>query len=220
MEGLAEALNQILREITSDDSETRREYLAKFKGEAESFSRFIAEAFTRWRSIDDKIGENQDLALVSGLVYTGITLQIQSMKLFLSGHTVAAGNLFRQVLETIALGLLCSAKRLKFRKLFMNDQYSSNLAVRDVIRHAQELGVQKDALKVLRDAQAFYSKYSHPTMLTIASTMAMSGKGLYVGASFDADKVFAYEKEIKGRLGLARMYPSFTEAVKLNLAKW
>ena len=174
----------------------------------------------RWRTIDDNIGKNEELALVSGLVYTGITLQIQSMKLFLSGHTVAAGNIFRQVLETIGLGLLCSAKRLNFRKLFSGDQYSSDHAVRDVLRHAQELGVRREGLKVLKDARAFYSKYSHPTKLTIASTMAMSGKGLYVGGSFDADKLYAYEKEIKGRLGLAKMFPSFISAVKLNLAKW
>jgi hypothetical protein len=142
------------------------------------------------------------------------------MQLFLSGHTVAAGNMFRQVLESIALALLCSSRGLDFLRRFIDDRYSSNNAVRDVLRNAAKLGVLRDGLEVLKNAHASYSKYSHPTKLTIASVIPLSGKGVYVGASFDEDKLFAYEKEIKGRLGLAKAFPSFITAVKLNVAKW
>lgn len=220
METLAGAREKILTEITSDDADARLDYLALFADDVKSFSAFMAEAFMRWRSIDDNIGKNEELAYVSGLIYTAITLQIQSMKLFLSGHTVAAGNMFRQVLESIALALLCSSKRLDFRRRFIDDQYSSNNAVRDVLRNTARLGILKDGLDILKIAHAFYSKYSHPTKLTIASIIPMSGKGVYVGASFDDDKVFAYKKEVKGRLGLAKVFPNFITAVKTNLAKW
>lgn len=220
METLAEAREKILTEITSDDADARRQYLARFAADVKSFSAFMAEAVMRWRSLDDNIGKNEELAYVSALIYTGITLQIQSMKLFLSGHTVAAGNMFRQVLESIALALLCSSKRLGFRRRFIDDQYSSNNAVRDVLRHAVELGVHKDGLEVLKNARAFYSKYSHPTKLTLTSIIPLSGKGVYIGASFDEDKVFAYKKEVNARLGLAKVFPNFITAVKLNVAKW
>jgi hypothetical protein len=109
---------------------------------------------------------------------------------------------------------------LNVLRLFIDNQYSTNTAVRDVIRRAQKLGVNKDALEVLKKAQAFYSMYSHPTKLTIASTMAISGKGLYVGASFDEEKLYAYKKEVEGRLGLAKTFPNFIMAVKLNIARW
>jgi hypothetical protein len=220
VETLTEAREKILAEITSDDPHTRREYLARFDADARSFSEFMAKAWMSWRSLDDSIGKNQELAHVSGLVYTAITLQIQSMKLFLSGYTVAAGNMFRQVLESLALGLLCSSKRKNFLRRFIDDQYSSNIAVRDVLRHAAELGVNKDGLRVLKEARDFYSKYSHPTKLTIASVIPFSGKGVYVAASFDEDTIFAYEKEISTRLGLAKTFPSFIVAVKLNVEKW
>jgi hypothetical protein len=220
VETLADAREKILTEITSDDTDARREYLGRFAAEVKSFSAFMGEAVMLWRSLDDNIGKNEELAYVSGLVYTAITLQIQSMKLFLSGHTVAAGNMFRQVLESIALALLCSSKRLHFLQSFIDDQYSSNSAVRDVLRNAAKLGVLKDGLEVLKNARAFYSKYSHPTKLTIASTIPLSGKAVYVGASFDKDKVYAYTKEVKGRLGLAEVFPNFITAVKLNVAKW
>jgi len=220
VETLTDAREKIFTEITSDDADIRREYLARFADDVKSFSAFMAEAFMRWRSIDDNIGKNEELGYVSGLVYTAITLQIQSMKLFLSGHTVAAGNMFRQVLESIALALLCSGKRLDFRRRFIDDQYSSNNAVRDVLRNTAKLGILKDGLEVLKNAHALYSKYSHPTKLTIASVIPLSGKGVYVGASFVEDKVYAYKKEIKGRLGLAKTFPNFITAVKLNVAKW
>jgi len=220
VETLADAREKIFTEITSEDADARREYLARFADDVKSFSAFMDEAFMRWRSIDDNIGKNEELGYVSGLVYTAITLQIESMQLFLSGHTVAAGNMFRQVLESIALALLCSSKGLDFLRRFIDDRYSSNNAVRDVLRNAARLGVLKDGLEVLKNAHAFYSKYSHPTKLTIASVIPLSGKGVFVGASFDEDKLFAYKKEIKGRLGLARAFPSFITAVKLNVAKW
>ena len=220
METLAEARDKILSEITSDDADTRREYLTRFEADARSFSELMAEAWMRWRSLDDTIEKSEKLAYVSGLVYMSITLQIQSMKLLLSGHTVAAGNMFRQVLESLALGLLCSSKRQNVLQRFIDDQYSTNKAVRDVIRDAAQLGVLKDGLKVLKQAQDFYSKYSHPTRLTFASVTPLSGKGVYVAASFDEDKIFAYEKEISTRLGLAKTFPSFIVAVKLNVEKW
>lgn len=112
METLTEARDKILFEITSDDREARREYLKRFEDQARTFSAVMGEAVMGWRSLDDRVGQNERLAYVSGLVYTAITLQILSMKLLLSGQTVAAGNLFRQVLESIAVALLCSSKDL------------------------------------------------------------------------------------------------------------
>lgn len=219
VDALAEAQEKILTEITSDDPDVRREYLLRFGIEVKSFCGLMADTFVRWQSLDGGSGKNEQLAYVSGLVYTAITLQIQSMKLFLSGHTVAAGNMFRQVLESIALALLCSSKRLHFLQRFIDDRYSANDAVRDVVRNAEKLGLSKDGLEVLKRAHHFYHKYSHPTKLTIASTISLSGKGVYVGAAFDEGKVFGYRKEIEGRLGLAKVFPNFITAVESNVAK-
>src|SRR5258707_3090282 len=40
-------------------------------------------------------------------------------------QTIAAGNLFRQVIESIALSLLCSGKDLAVLEQFMENKYSS-----------------------------------------------------------------------------------------------
>ena len=102
----------------------------------------------------------------------------------------------------------------------MTGRYSTNNAVRDVLRNATNLGVNDQALKDLAKAKDFYHKYSHPSHLTIASGMAFSNRGTYVGAAFDEGKLQAYSKEIQFRLALAKVFSSFIDCVKANIAKW
>jgi len=219
METLEDSRRIVFTEITADDPAVRGEYLAKFEAQAREFSDGMADAVTRWRALDAGSEKNEKHAYVSALTYSAITLHIQSMKLFLSGQPVASGNLLRQVIEAIALALICSGK-LDVLDRFIEDKYSPNNAVRDACRHYEKLGILKDSVTTLRDAQQFYHRYSHPTKMTIASVTSLSGEGYYVGASFDDAKVAAYEKEVNNRVNLAQVFPSFIEAVKSNVAKW
>ena len=221
METVEQARETILKELTSDDSEVRSDYLKLFESDAKTFADAMAQAFMKWRTFDNEVKGNEKRAHVSALVYTAITLHILSLKLFLSGQTVAAGNLFRQVIESIALALLCSGKDLDVLKRFMEEKYSSMAAVRDVLRHDKKLSLKGDALEALKNSQEFYHKYSHVTKMTIATGMSFSQKGgLYVGASYDKGKVEAYTKEVKGRLSLAKVFPNFIDGVAANVAKW
>lgn len=127
-------------------------------------------------------------AYVAALVCAAFTLHILSFKLFLSGHIVAAGNVFRQVLESIALALLSAGKDLGILERFMEDRYSANDAVRDVLRQGQKLGLKEDGLQALKSSEDFYHKYSHLTRLTLATIISFSEDGTYVGASFDKGK--------------------------------
>jgi hypothetical protein len=221
METVDQARETIFKELTSDDSEVRGEYLKHFEGEAKGFAESMAQAFIKWRDFDNGVKGDEKRAHVSALVYIAITLHILSMKVFLAGQTVAAGNLFRQVIESIALALLCSGKELDVLKRFMEDKYPSNDAIRDVLRHYEKLSLKGDALEVLKKSQEFYHKYSHVTKMTIAVAMSFSQKGgLYVGASFDDGKLDAYKKEIDGRVSLAKVFANFVDGVAGNVAKW
>jgi len=221
METVDQARETIFKELTSDDSEVRGEYLKHFESSAKRFAQSMAHAFIKWRDLDNEVKGDEKRAHVSGLVYIAITLHVLSMKVFLTGQTVAAGNLFRQVLESIALALLCSGKDLDILRRFMEDKYSSNDAIRDVLRHYHKLSLQGDALEVMKKSQDFYHKYSHVTKMTIAAAISFSQKGgLYVGASFDDGKLGAYKKEIDGRVSLAKVFPNFVDGVASNVASW
>ena len=123
-------------------------------------------------------------------------------------------------MEAIALALLCSSKQLKVLKRFIEDKYFPSDAVRDLLRHYGKLGLREDGVRVLKDAQVFFHKLSHPTKMTIAEITSLSVEGLYVGGSFDEGKVFEYDNEVYGRVSLARVFANFVEAVKSNVAKW
>ncbi len=221
METLEKAREKILAALTSDDSDVRAKYIRLFEGDVQKFSDSMAQAFMKWRSLDAGLMDSEERAYISGMVFTAITLHILSMKLFLSGHAVAAGNLFRQVVEFVALALVCSGKNIGILQRFMEDKYSTNHAVRDVLRHSRTLGLKDDGVKALSDAQKFYDKYSHPTHLTIAAGMSSTERGgLYVGAAFDDGKIEAYTKEVNARVGVAKVFPNFVDGVMANVAKW
>jgi len=220
METFDQAREVIYKELTSSDSEVRAEYLALFEADVKAFAEEMAHAILVWRSLDAEVKGDEKRAYVSALVCAAYTMHILSFKLFLSGSIVAAGNVFRQVLESIALALLCSGKDLGVLDRFMKDQYSANDAVRDVLRHRKTLQLNEDGLQVLRSSQDFYHKYSHITRLTLATIVSFSEDGTYVGSSFDNGKIDAYRKEVAGRVGLAKVFANFVLAVKANVAKW
>jgi len=220
MESHEQARTTIYKELTSDDAEVRSEFVKLFEADINAFSEAMANAVLEWRKLDASVMADERRAHVSALVYAAFTLHIISFKLFLSGQIVAAGNQFRQVIETIALALLCSSKDLDVLTRFMEDKYSTNDAVTQVLRHWQKLDLKRDALEALRDGQGFYHRYSHITRLTLATTISFSEDGCYVGASFDKGKTDAYRKEVAGRLSLAKVFPNFVAAVRANVAKW
>jgi hypothetical protein len=220
MDGFEEARKKIFAEITTDDPEVRAEYLTRFGTEAKEFSKVMAQVMQTWLKEHGDAQGNETRVQVFALVFMAVYLHIGSMKLLLSGNTVAAGNLFRQTLETIALALLCSGKDLDFLDRFNKGQYSTSNAIRDVLRNVDRLGLKEDGVKALRDGQEFYHKYSHVTKLTIGVAESFAGEGIYVGASFDKGKLESYAKGVAGRLDLARVLNSFVAAVKANVTKW
>jgi hypothetical protein len=219
METFEEARIKILKELTSDDAEVRVHFLKHFELETDTFSEAMAHAVVSWQSLHAEVKDDANLGQVSVWVITAISLHILSMKLFVSGHIVAAGNLFRQVVETAALALLCSAK-LDVLDRVINGKYSTNNAVKDLLRQAKQIGIDKEAVKALQQAQVFYHNYSHPTMHTIWAGVSLSGAVPYVGASFDDEKIEIYAKEMERRVDLARVFSNFVDAVKVNVAKW
>jgi hypothetical protein len=98
--------------------------------------------------------------------------------------------------------------------------YSTNNALKDLLRQAKQIGIDREAVKALRDAQVFYHNYSHPTMHTIWAGVSLSEAVPYVGPSFDDEKMEIYAKEIKRRLDLASVFSNFVDAVKANVGNW
>jgi hypothetical protein len=220
MESFDDAKRMILREITTDDPDVRASFLKRYTAQAERFAGHMAQAMLAWRQLAAKVDEHPKLVFVVNIVYCAIALHIQSVKLFLSGQIVAAGNLTRQVLEAIATALLSSGKELDVLDRFVADQYSTKNAVRHVLRKWEKLNLLKPGVAALAEAEEFYHLYSHMSKMTVASVTSFAENALYVGASFDEGKLDAYDKEMQSRVDLAAVFPNFVEAVTTNVGKW
>lgn len=220
METLDQTRQKLAAEISSSGDQERKEFLSRFELDVKEFEEKMAQAVVDWRAFDATIGTDEEKGFVSALIYTAVLLNVQSMKLLISGHIVAAGSLMRQVVESISLALLCSNKELGVLPRFMNDRYSTSDAVTHVGRKAKQVGLLPGGLESLQRAQQFYHKYSHVSLLTIASTMSMQGKGIFVGASFDEGKLDVYRKEVASRVSLANVFSNFVAGVVQNVAKW
>jgi hypothetical protein len=139
----------------------------------------------------------------------------------MSGYTVTSGSLFRQVLEGISLALLCSTKSLTVLDRFMNDKYSVNSAVGDLVKHSKAVQVKTEAVQTTQLAYKFYHKYAHLSKPTIAAGANFARGGVpNVGAYFDLAKLAEYRKEVKGRVSLARVLPNIVMRIAQNVVVW
>jgi len=220
MDSSDDILRTIKTQLTTDDAEIRSKYLSNFSQEVSEFSTFMSHAFIEWRKLDNHLGGCEKKGYVSALVYCAIALHISSMKLFLSGNTIPAGNLHRQIVETIALACLCSAKDLDVLDRFMEDRYSTNDAIRDALRQANRLRLNADFIDALKHVQEFYHQLSHPSQLMIAYHMSFSDRNILLGPSFDSGKIEEYRKEISGKVCLAKTFGNFVKGITTNLSSW
>ena len=212
--------SQIYTEITRENTSVREKYVQVFGAEAQEFSDVMGDALSAWLKLWESAQENERHMRILSIAYAAISLQVTSMKLFLSGHQVAAGNLMRQVLEAIALAFLCSGKDLGIPERFEQNEYSTNKAIADAIRNADRLNLKKAALTAFKNPQIFYSKFSHPSKMTLGTLESFAGEGIYLGAAYDQGKYKHYKSEVSTRLKSAKLFPGFLQVIKRNLAAW
>ena len=211
-----------MNELQSPDSDARAEFLKHFGKELEEFASHTAITLDKWTSFHDSVSENDNRQrTIVAILFTVINLNSSSFKLFMSGHTVAAGGLFRQVLEAVSMALLCSAKSLTVLDSFIKDEYSTNNAVNLLLRKHKEVNVKQNAVEVLNEAYVFYHKYAHLTKLTIATGANFEMGGIpNIGAFFDPAKESEYKKEVAGRVSFAKILPNLIDAITYNISLW
>jgi hypothetical protein len=219
---IAKLYTIVLGELKSTDEGARTAFDREFGDRLPIFAQSMSEALDRWHLFRDPIADDDQRRLtVSAILFTALNQNIISYKLFMTGYTVASGALFRQVLEGVSLGFLCSAKSLTVLDRFIEDKYSTKNAVAELAKHAQKVHVNRTALQSLIKSYDFYHKYAHLTPLTIAAGANFSDGGApNVGAYFDPGKLLEYRKEIRGRIGFTKILTNVIFGVAKNVAAW
>lgn len=204
---LNELKDRTLQLLTQDSAEVRHLFLRTFIGEVSDFSSSTAEALYDWHKWNnhfmnsDVKHEHEDLCI--NLMLSVISLQLQSMQLFLSGFFAPSGNTKRQVLETIALAFLCADDRLDVCKKFLNKQYSVHKSIRDLKRHHKSMGVSSEAVEFMEFCIKQLNQLSHATNQSLGSSRTGNGFGVFLGPGFDESHINSYKIEISHRVGMA-----------------
>ncbi|CAK8713118.1 hypothetical protein KKHLCK_02150 [Candidatus Electrothrix laxa] len=194
-------------------------FIERYSDQVDEFTEHMIEAFEECRKLDKLISKDLSGANVSALLYGAFHTHVVAMKLFIMGLLVPAGNSQRYVLESIATALLVSKPSLGFLKRYMDGKYSTSKSPRDVLRHKEQLGLESSGLEILKREAEFYSKFSHPTLLSSTSLMTLNPagpKGSVLGGCFDEGKFLIYDKEIASRVSLASIFTNIVYGVRRN----
>lgn len=202
------------------------------------FSESFSKAYKKYLELERliiKLGPTTRNAYIAGIVYLTLDNIFSSMKLLISGYQTASGNLYRQSMEGIVLAILCSVKGevkiktdknkhklIDFYASFLNDSKDtqSHKVVSILEFNHQDLGVNLKAITNLKKAISFYHKYSHPTQLSLGTTMTFTGTGeSYFGGGFDTAKKDRYTKEIGHRTEFTDLMPNIIEVIISNTKK-
>lgn len=203
-----------------EDPSIRHQFVNVYQEEVDKFVNLMAQAFTSWSELDKVLTQDKKerKAYISALLYAALHSHVVSLKLLISGLLVPSGNTQRYVLECVAMAFLLSRPSLGVVEKYMSDKYSTNNAVRDVVRNRKKLRLDREALNVLERSVKFYDKFSHPTRLSLGAVMTLNGSEskTILGGAYDPGKDFAYQKELASKVGLAEIFPNIIYGVELN----
>ncbi|WP_186080408.1 hypothetical protein [Burkholderia gladioli] len=217
-----------------DDDQTTRSFFAKaLVQEIDAVASAYAFAFQHVGPVFDAVKrlDTMQAHMVVSFVLGVFDEVMVSTQLLLVGKLPAAGNLMRQAIEGIAMATLCSAgvplvinrreargrkpavdETAYYHRLLMqhDPRVQGHHAVRQLAWNAERLGVNPGAIPGIRDAQHYYSDFSHCGPITVGSRTRLDGERgvMSIGGHYDEMKLPLYRAEMEERLNLCRMLPS------------
>lgn len=159
--------------------------------------------------------------MVANFIFGVMDDLVVSMKLLLLGKMIASGNMMRQAIEGVCVAFLCSAKEpiavskkdtVVYWEVAMDEEdprARSYRALDHLERNSETLGIDSDAIERFKVARKKYHRFSHPNRLSTATRMQFGELNkMFVGGTFDQEKIEAYKFEINERIGLSKILPS------------
>ncbi|WP_244139913.1 hypothetical protein [Burkholderia stabilis] len=232
----------VLREIFDEDLQVKDRFAAHLGAELLSLSEALAACFALLPAINEAANraETMRTAFVAGFVFGVLDDVLTSTKLLVTGKLLASGNLMRQVLEGMAMALLCAhdapliiGKKNVGTKKAQNvvEQYWKALeadghyaqghhAIKQLDWNKSALHLTDAEIAGFEEARKHYNRFSHAGKLSIAGRVDLEGVGVaYVGGHFDDAKLDGYRAELHSRIDLCRMLPGFMRRMLASIAR-
>ena len=226
---------EIVKELFSDNSLIINEFAKYFSKEILEFSELFSTGYKKYLELDRllKKTENIQKAYTQGFAYLIYDNLLTSVKLLILGHQAPSGNAMRQAIESVAMAILCSSKdeieipngkkgtkHINFyEKLRDNKQEAkSNKSIGYLELNCNKLSVNKDAVDILKKSRSFFHNYSHPSQLSLATTMSFeTPERMFICGGFDIGKMKEYKKELTHRANFCKVLPNIIEGLIIKL---
>ena len=223
MNNTTETLSTIQLELNKFDQEVLDEFKDNYGDEINQFIQNMTAAHGEWSKLDELVKGNDETGYFSVTLFWAFSSLLHSFKFFCYGYQIPAGNLMRQCVEAIAFSIYSTDKSNNAMQKFKVGDISTNKAVSKLNKpHViKKLGLNKGAVKLMIEAQKFYGQFSHPSRMSIASSISFENPGtVYVGGSYDKGKKEAYDQEFSLRVSLSRDLSLIISKIRTNLEKW
>ena len=198
-------------ELLGTPTEVMRQYLVHFENDAHTFISGLNKAANVWEQYGAAAVklEQQQEELVWSAAYSlnSINLALVSTRLFLSGYIAPSGNLARQVLESLAFGILLAFPSTGTYREWKKGHASEHKALGSLVRHAKHCGVNKASAGELDKQAKWFDQLSHPSRLGLTTIWKPPCKehpegGWNVGALFVEQYLEQYRLEMANRISL------------------
>jgi len=115
--------------LGKEEEKIQSEFLKPFAHEIESFETVMTDLYDRFRDFDTRFSKTEETATVTALLFSILHGHLGSMSLLISGHLIPAGNIERQVIESIAMWILSSRADWPYREKYMQGRFSTDRAI-------------------------------------------------------------------------------------------
>lgn len=213
----------IERELNIFEQDVLADFKDNYGSQIDQFVQNMAASYSEWSRLDNDVKDKEEVAYFSSVLFWAFSSLLHSFKLFCHGYQIPAGNLMRQCVEAIAFSVYATDKSNSAMKNLRDGKISTNKAVAKLNKtHViKKLGLNKEAVKTMVEAQKFYDQFSHPSRMTIASCISFENPGdIYVGGSYDKGKKDAYDKEFSLRVSLSRDLPAIITNIRSKIESW
>ncbi len=235
--------DEVIKELTSPNVDELDKFTKSFPKATVNFAELFSTAFKKFLELkhcaeqgapaDRPIGQRD---FVVFFTYQVLDNLFTSMKTLLMGFQTASGNLMRQVVEGVAVVILCATstqikriykrngktktKCFHYYEAFKNDKaYArAHMAIGLLESNRNLVGISDYGIEILELLKEHNNKYSHPTFWSTSSFISMGNPGkMYIGGCFDQGKLRWYKQEIAARGHFCRKLPELIDGLTLRM---
>jgi len=219
---------EIYKSISSDDVESRSDFMCDFETEISKLSEVFSDAFKLLEASPCHNDSSTRASTVSGYLALAIESAVTATQLLVLGHVAPAGNSMRISYESLCYSALLKKEvelsvpngkhKFDFYKDYLNQSAhtKAHKVIDLVVKNKELLGLNQGGVDFLVGAKSFYNGYSHSSFLLLHSKIKPSTRQLYVAGGYEKERHDLFSEHLKFINRYSKNLEGWIKAVAYN----